>query len=181
MGARLEELAAWGLPPMLMRFARGDLPHSAFETLCEEIQYEKRRSSWDLRLDRVQTLHETGNRASAALWEHDVRDGHAFSVVYCSRTESAFEFWEVMYADDMPGPTSSLLARSEQGLFFWLFFFVIQSEFSEHGEGAYSTLAAAAKSVNFKYLVEVFRLEGDIGSDDLLDEKLRERSLMITS
>jgi hypothetical protein len=166
MGNRLEQLQAWALSPALLRIAGGDLPHPAFAAQCEPLRDDERLRSWDLNLDNARVRDETGGRLSAALWERDVGDGHSFEVVYCAkRGQGGFEFWHVMYADDTDGPDAELIARSEQGLFYWLFFPLIESEFSAHGEGAYSTLAAAAKAVSFEHLVEVFRLQEVIGSD----------------
>jgi hypothetical protein len=88
-----------------------------------------------------------------------------FEVVYCAEVDGGLEFWHIMYADDTDGPQAERIAKSEQGLFYWLFFSLIRSEFSRHGERAYSNLAEAARSVGFEHLVDVFRLEEAIGSD----------------
>ena len=139
----------------------------------------KRRETIGLNLDRAEVREETGGRTSAAFWEHDIRDGHAVEIVYCAVGRDGLEFWHVMYADDTEGPDAELVARSEQGVLDWLFFALIGSEFFEHGERAYSTLAAAAKAVAFDRLVEVFRLEQEIGSDYGRRGELIVRSLAI--
>jgi hypothetical protein len=179
MTERLEHLADWGLPPVLMAMARGELPHPAFDALCEPIQSRERWQFPDLDLSETQVLREVGDRQGLALWEHDHGDGHSFEVMYCCRTGDGLEFVHVMYADDMDGPLMRAVAKSEQGLYFWLFFHLIGSEFFRHGEGAYLTLVAAAKSVGFNFIVEVFRLEQEIGTDDQCAEKLRQKSLEI--
>jgi hypothetical protein len=99
--------------------------------------------------------------------------------MYCAREKSGFAFWNVMYADDTEGPDAQLVSRSEQGLYFWLFFRLIPAEFFKHGEAAYENLAAAAKSVGFEHLIEVFRLEEQIGTDDDGPAKVAEHSLAI--
>jgi len=159
--------------------AEGAVPHPAFAAQCEPLLVDERRERWGLDLDRVEVRAETGGQASAALWEHDVGDGHAFEVVYCVRSQDGLEFWRVMYADDTDGPDAQQIAKSEQGLFYWLFFSLIGSEFSKHSERAYSTLADAAKAVAFNHLVEVFRLEEEIGSDYDRRGELTARSLAI--
>jgi len=159
--------------------ADANLPHPAFESRCETLRCDERRSQDGLNLDRVEARDETGGNVSAALWEHDVGDGHAFEVVYCARPEVGTEFWHVLYADDADGPVAERVAISEQGLFYWLFFFLIESEFFIHGERAYSTLADAAKSVGFEHLAAVFRLEEEIGSDYERRGELTAQSLAI--
>lgn len=178
MGNRLEQLRQWGLSAPLLRIANGDLPHPAFEAWCEPLRYDERREV-GLGLDRVEARDETGGHTSAALWEQDVGDGHAFEVVYCAKVEGGLEFWHVMYADDTDGPQAERIATSEQGLLYWLFFSLIGSEFFRHGEGACSNLAEAAKSVGFEHLVDVFRLEVEIGSDYERRGELTARSLSI--
>lgn len=178
MANRIEQLRQWGLTAPLLRLADGELPHPAFDPWCEPIRHDERRAV-RLDLDRVKARDETGGRISAALWEHDVGDGHAFEVVYCMKAEGGLEFWHVMYADDTDGPQAERIAKSEQGLFYWLFFSLIQSEFFRHGERAYANLAEAAKSVGFEQLVDVFRLEKEIGSDYERRGELTERSLSI--
>ena len=181
LGNRLEQLRSWGLSPTLLRMADGELPHPAFDSKCEPLRVEERRKASGSQLDDAEARDETGGLISAALWEHDVGDGHAFEVVYCAKGQDGLEFWNVMYADDMDGPDAERVARSEQGLFYWLFFSLIRSEFFVHGEGAYATLAAAAKAVNFKHLVEVFRLEEEIGTDYARHGELIAKSLAIGS
>jgi hypothetical protein len=62
------------------------------------------------------------------------------------------------------------------------FFYIIQSEYFRHGEGAYKTLVEAAKSMEFKYLMDVFRLEGEMGSDyENQDEVVAKHSRAIES
>jgi hypothetical protein len=178
MTDRLEQLQRWGLTAPLLRLADGDLPHPAFESRCEPIRYDERRE-FGLNLDRVEARDETSGHVSAALWEHDVGYGHAFEVVYCAEAKGGVEFWHVMYADDTDGPQPERIAKSEQGLFYWLFFSLIQSEFFSRGERAYSNLAEAAKSVGFEHLVDVFRLEEEIGSDYERRGELTEQSLSI--
>ena len=173
----IEQLRAWGVSPTLLRLARGELPHPAFEAQCESVRIEERRRTWGLNLDCVEIREETGGLASAALWEHDFGDGHAFEVVYCAGGECGFQFWHVTYADDMDGPSGELIARSEQGLFYWLFFSLIGSEFSARGERAYISLAAAAKAVSFNHLLDVFHLEEEIGSEHDRRGELVVRSL----
>jgi hypothetical protein len=177
MGDRIDKLRTWGLPATLLRMADADLPHPAFEAWCETLRYDERRRQAGLNLDRVVARDESGGTVSAALWEHDLGDGHAFEVVYCAKAAGGTEFWHVLYADDTDGPEAERIARSEQGLFYWLFFSLIRSEFLIHGERAYSTLADAAKSVGFEHLVEVFRLEEEIGSDYERRDELTARSL----
>lgn len=165
METRIKQLQAWALSEKLLGLADGHYPHPAFKHWCERLRYEKRRQTPNLNLDRVEAREETGNQVSAALWEYDLGDGHAFEVVYCAKANDALEFWHVAYADDTDGPEANRIARSEQGLYYWLFFSLIQSEFHKQGERAYSTLAEAAKSVGFEHLLDVFRLEEGIGSD----------------
>ena len=179
MENRLEQLEAWGVPQILIRMADGKLPHPAFAAQCEPLRFDERWHNWGLQLERSEVRFETGGREAAALWEHDVGDGHAVEIVYCANTAKGPEYWQVMYADDMPDPESCLVARAEQGLYFWLFFFMIRSEFFLHGERAYSSLAAAAKAVHFHGLLEVFRLEEEIGSDDARRGELTQRSVAI--
>ena len=179
MGNRLEQLRAWGVSPTLLRMADGDLPHPAFAARCEPLRSNERRQAWGLDLDQAKVRDETGGRLSAALWEHDVGDGHAFEIVYCASGQRGLGFWHVLYADDTEGPDAEFVARTEQGLFYWLFFSLIGSEFCRHGERAYSTLAAAARSVAFDRLVEVFRLEEEIGSEYDRRGELVTRSLAI--
>lgn len=178
MTNRLGQLRQWGLGAPLLRISDGDLPHPAFEAWCEPLRYDERRGV-GLNLDRVEARDETGGHVSAALWEHDVGDGHAFEVVYCAEAQGSTEFWHVMYADDTDGPQAERVARSEQGLFYWLFFSLIGSEFFRHGERAYSNLVEAATSVGFEHLVDVFRLEEEIGSAYERRGELTERSLSI--
>jgi hypothetical protein len=166
------------LPENLLRIAKGGLPHPAFETWCEALRCDERRAV-GLNLDRVEARDETAGHVSAALWEHDVGDGHAFEVVYCAKVGGGLEFWHVMYADDTDGPEAERIAKSEQGLLYWLFFSLIASELSRHGEGAYFKLAEAAKSVGFEHLIAVSRLEEEIGSDYDPRGELAESSLTI--
>jgi hypothetical protein len=179
MGNRIEQLRTWGVSATLLRMAGGDFPHPAFEARCEQLGIDDRRRTWGLNLDQAEVRDETGGLESAALWEHDVGDGHAFEVVYGAFGERGVEFWHVMYADDTGGPDGKLVARSEQGLFYWLFFSLIGTEFFALGERAYASLAAAAKAVSFDHLVEVFRLEEEIGSDYDRRGELLARSLAI--
>lgn len=178
MADRLEQLQKWGLTTPLLRIADGDLPHPAFDAWCEPLRCNE-RSEVGLALDRVEVRDETGGHPSAAMWEHDVGDGHAFEVVYCVKVEGGLEFWHVMYADDTDGPQAERIAKSEQGLLYWLFFSLIGSEFFRHGERAYSALAEAAQSVGFGHLVDVFRLEEQIGSDYERRGELTARSLSL--
>ncbi len=179
MKYRLEQLRAWGLSQTLLRMADGDLPHPAFNACCEPLSIAERRRTAGMNLDGVEPRDETAGHVTAALWEHDVGDGHAFEVVYCGKNRDDIEFWHVMYADDTDEPDAERIARSEQGLFFWLFFSLIPSEFFEHGERAYATLVAAADAVEFNYLVDVFRVEEEIGSDYQRRRELVSRSLSI--
>jgi hypothetical protein len=181
MVTRLEQLVAWGLPAAVVRLAGGDLPHPAFAATCEPLRVAERQAAGVDESDQVRVRPEVCRYPSVAMWEHDVGDGHAFEVVYCVSAQEGLEFWHVTYADDMPCPDSHCIARSVQGLYFWLFFYLIQSEFFGQGEGAYNTLVAAAKTVGFKHLAEVFRLEGEVGSDyEHQGQVLRQRALAIT-
>jgi hypothetical protein len=164
---------------MILKMVAGELPHPAFAKYCEPLQLTEPNRPVQLQLDRAVARPETGGHVSIALWEHDVGDGHAFEVMYCAKAVDGLEYWNVMYADDTEGPEADLVARSEQGLYFWLFFFTIRSEFFLHGEEAYKTLAAAAKSVGFNHLVEVFRLEEEIGADYDRRRELTDRALSI--
>lgn len=179
MNNRLKQLQQWGVSQAMLRIADGHLPHPAFDAWCEPLCVDDRREI-GLNLDHVEARDETGGQVSAAMWEHDVGDGHAFEVVYCAKAEGGLTFWHIIYADDTDGPQSEPIAKSEQGLLYWLFFWLIQSEFFRHGEGAYATLAEAAKSVAFEHLVDVFRLEEEIGSDSARRGELAARSMSIS-
>jgi len=179
MGNRLEQLHVWGVPPTLIGMADGNLPHEAFQAQCEPLRVDQRRKSFGLNLDQVGALPELDGETAAALWEHDVGDGHAFEIVYCAKGPNRLHYWHVMYADDTDAPTASLVARSEQGLYFWLFFSLIPSEFHRHGERAYASLVSAAKAVGFTHLMEVFRLEEEIASDYDRCRELTEKSFAI--
>jgi hypothetical protein len=67
--ARVDQLKSWNLPPMIMRLASGDFPHPAFSAVCETPRNDEQRGRFGLRLHEVQTLAETANRPSIALWE----------------------------------------------------------------------------------------------------------------
>lgn len=162
MSKRIKQLQVWNVPEKIIAFAHAKFPHPAFEAICERLPRNEARLG--LALDQVKERAETGG-LSVALWQHDVGDGHAIEVVYCTMGAHGIEYWHVMYSDCEPAPQSQLIGRSEQGLYFWMFFFLIEPEFSLHGERAYETLVAAAKSVGFRFLIEVFRLEEEIGSD----------------
>ena len=155
MNERLDALAEWKLSPQLLALARGQLPHPAFKSKCEPLRTEERRNAWNIDLELIQHPEPGGKGRAVAMWEHDFGDGHAFEVMYCEQVEHGVEFWNVLHADDTESVRPELVARSEQGLYYWLFFFLIGSEFFVHGERAYSTLVAAANSVGFRYLKEV--------------------------
>ncbi len=179
MESRIHQLEEWNIPHTLARLAKGELPHQAFRVMCEPIRSKRSEEIAVGPLDKSYARDETEGVESVALWERNHHDGHSFDIVYCGRTEAGFIVWNVEYADDMPGPTSTVIGVSEQGVLFWLFFFLIPSEFARYGERAYNTLAEAAKSVDFKHLVEVFRLEEEIGADFSRRNELSEASRRI--
>ena len=56
----------------------------------------------------------------------------------------------------MDGPDRELVARSEEGLYFWLFFYLIAAEHFRHrtNHDAVDTLNAAAESVRLATFLE---------------------------
>lgn len=149
--------------------------------MCQPIKFDKRNEFIGARLEEMQPIGPSGIRPAVALWENDCCDGHAFDVLYCERFDDETEFWNVSYADDMDEPNSNRVARSEQGLFFWLFFFLIPAEYFRHrvNQDAFDSLTAAAESVGFRYLSDVMKFEEEFGSDENVLRLICERSLMI--
>lgn len=178
---RLTQLAAWSLSPHLLAMARNELPHPAFDTVCQPIKFNQRNEFLGVRLEEVQAIGPSGVRPAVAMWENDCFDGHAFDILYCERAGSEVEFWNVQYADDMEEPNAELVARSEQGLFFWLFFSLIPAEYFRQitHQDAFDALKAAADAVGFRYFYEVMKFEEEFGSDENARRLICERSLMI--
>ncbi|MGA2233129.1 MAG: hypothetical protein ABSH22_19680 [Tepidisphaeraceae bacterium] len=182
MANRLEQFAAWPLSPALLAIAQNELPHPVFRAKCQPIRFDQRQKMFGLRLNEGQVVGPSGKRPAIALWENDFGDGHAFEVMYLERPGDQIEFWNVLYADEIDGPDYELVARSEQGLFFWLFFFLVPACYLQHrtNQGAFDALSAAAKSVHFRYLSDVIRFEEEFGSDERARMLIRQRSVRVT-
>jgi len=180
---RFEQLADCSLSPPLLALARRALPHPAFASKCQPIRLDLRRKVFDLCLKEVQNVGQFGKRQAVAMWENDFGDGHSFEVMYCKCMSEKLEFWNVWYADDTDGPDPELVAVSEQGLYFWLFFYIIPIQYFQHktNQDAFDALCAAAASVYFRYLSDVMKFEEEYGSDENSRTLIRQRSIAITA
>jgi hypothetical protein len=146
------QLAALGLSSGLMALASGNPPHPAFAYRCGLVY-------------KFPEIHpEERPEGLVPLWECGT------AVVGCVQTPQGLEFvrWSVE-ADDPP----ELIARSEQGLLFWLFSYLIEDADWEDEEAAVRRLRAAAVAVAFRYFDEVNEFQQQRGSDPSYDELLR--------
>ena len=178
---RIEQLQTWRLPASLLAIARGELPHPAFQAKCQPIRFALGRDQFGLDLKTVQQVGPSGKRPAVAMWENLFGDGHSCEIMFCEHADGRNEFWNVWYADDTDGPDPELVARSEQGLYFWLFFYLIPVQYfrSATNQEAFDTLSAAAESVGFSYLDEAMKFEEEFGSAEGSRRLIRERSVSV--
>ena len=183
MADRFEQLEHCSLSPQLLALSRGALPHPAFASKCQPIRVDLRRNVFDFRLNEVQDVGPFGKRSTIAMWENDFGDGHSFEVMYCKCMSEKLEFWNVLFADDTDGPDPELVAVSEQGLYFWLFFYLIPAEYFKHrtNQDAFDALSAAAASVHFRYLSDVMKFEEEYGTDENSRTLICQRSIAIVT
>jgi hypothetical protein len=111
------------------------------------------------------------------LWE-DADGSSLFMTVYAKPTPGGPEFWSVLFDEDDPEPnTGSLLARTEQGLLFWVFDSLFRRQLGMP-EAANWDLPALADRLGFRYLPELRAYRRDcwagIDSDDRLWDLVRE-------
>jgi hypothetical protein len=160
-----------------------DFPHPAFKTMCHPIHFKEHRVPFGLQLELIQEIGPSGSGPAVALWEHDHCDGHAFEIMFCEGKDGSIEFWNVLYTDDMDGPVPELVGRSEQGLYYWLFFYLIPAQFfrSNTKEQAYHDLRAAAQAAGFQYFEDVLKFEEEVGAAENSYLLIRQQSVQIKS
>jgi hypothetical protein len=164
---RLEQLESFALPPNILALALGRPPHPLFERICQPLKIQERSEVLGCDLTGIQEPGISGDGKSIALWEEDHEDGHCFDIFYAVNDDEGIEYWHVRYADDMDGPDAKRVAKSEQGLFFWLFFYLIGHAYfvAKMHETALQDLRAAAGDVGVRHLENVMTLEEEIGTD----------------
>src|SRR5262249_8661189 len=125
---RRSQLEALGLSPALVRLATQKYPHPAFEFPCEEPYrcYSVPAEYWPADF--------------TPLWEC------CEEVVGCRGTAEGVEFlaWDL---ETLGQPER--LARSEQGLFFWLFSYLIEYEEWDDEAAALGRLREASAAIGF--------------------------------
>jgi hypothetical protein len=139
---RRSQLEALGLSPGLIALATQQYSHLAFGFRCEEPYrcYSVPAEYWPVDF--------------APLWECTE------TVVGCRRTPSGLEFVDwYLEAGDPP----KLIARSEQGLLFWLFSYLIEDHDWDDEPAARRELAEAAAAVGFRQLAEVEKFQEKFG------------------
>lgn len=81
---------------------------------------------------------------------------------------------------DAEGSPSEVIARSEQGLLFWLFSYLIEDRDWHDPDKDEAELRSAAKAVGFRYFDEVDQFQRKFGASGNYATLLRERALSIS-
>jgi hypothetical protein len=111
-----------------------------------------------------------GNDVIIALWEC------GYNVIGCRIADKRLDF-VTLYVED---PTAiTLIARSEQGLLFWLFSWIIEDQDWANEESTLARLRTAAAAVGFRSFDEVEKFEREFGNRTNYEELLRARSLQL--
>lgn len=178
MSERLQQLARWSMSPPLLALVRGEPPHPAFRKFCRPI-LGNGDPWWALGLDAVASEGPFGG-PSVALWGQDFGDGHHSEVVHCDRTDQGFAFWPSGTTDSCSeeDEAPTLIAHTEQGLFFWLFFHLIEDQDMQE-ERALEMVREAAEAVGFLYLEDCLACQKAVGSQPECHELLLQRSVEV--
>jgi hypothetical protein len=139
---RQSQLEGLGLSPALMALPIQQYPHPAFAFRCEEPYrcYAVPAEFWPA--DFI------------PLWECTE------TVVGCRPTAAGMEFLD-WYLESADPP--EVIARSEQGLYFWLFSYLIEDQDWDDELAARRELAEAATAVGFRQLAEVEAFQQEFG------------------
>jgi len=140
MTKREKALASLGLSPPLLALVNGELAHPAIPEVCRPVRRKLLAPRGD------------GLGALVPLWEDATGTPEFFDVLYAKRTPAGPEFYSVIY-EQGDEPCTTLLARTEQGLLFWLFYWFMEREESDAQEGW--NLPALASTLGFHYLQQV--------------------------
>ncbi len=132
---RLDALRAFGLSPTLLALASEQWPHPAFEFPCGHPYrcYSVPDEYWP--------------EPFVPLWECTE------TVVGCRRETGGLVFLD-WYLESLDPPER--LARSEQGLLFWLFSYLAEWEEWDSEEAALGRLREAAAVVGFRYFEQLW-------------------------
>ena len=174
MNERCTLLERWGLSPALVHLVAGALPHPLFRRACEVIQPHHRVSSWA----EVEGPDRDQPRAGEPLWGRDLGGARYYEVVYCVRSQDGrFEFWWVPCSisnDQEP----RLVARSEQGLYFWLFSHLLDVRYEWLDRTVTDEdYREAAEAVGFRHLTDLIRFRtAEARWVALYEERLRHRA-----
>jgi hypothetical protein len=167
--ASQKDLDAMRLPPAVIALTTGAYPHPLFEGYClppNDDCFPKGRCD-EGTPDDLYGL-------AIPLWEHG---NSVYEVgvwgVFCFRSEAGeLEYWS--YDRWFKGPTEpeELIAVHEQGLFFWVFWTIVDYH-NESGEAWKAPLVAAAESIGFRHLDKVIAFHKE--SFSLPDKERKER------
>jgi hypothetical protein len=157
-GGRRKALESLGLSPRVVSLAMAEWPTEAFEFRCGP-------------LDRYLALPDGVWPSDALpLWEC------CGSIVGCRRAGGGLEF----IALDVEIPWQlDLLARSEEGLLFWLFSYLIEDQDWDDEPLAIQALADAAAAVGFRRLAEVDQFQQRFGGRPGYGQLLRAAASVI--
>jgi hypothetical protein len=156
---RRSQLAELGLSPALLDLASERWPHRAFEFPCGHVYrcYAVPDEYWP--------------EGFIPLWECTEE------VVGIRKTPTGSEF----LAWDLESPDSpERLARSEQGLFLWLFSYLIEYEEWENEVAAMERLRAAAAAVGFRYFDRIYEFACRHGQELNYRESVRAEAWAIS-
>jgi hypothetical protein len=155
---RRQALELLGLSPGIVALAMGEWPTEAFEFRCG-------------RLDRSLAL-------PAGVWPPDALPlwECCGSIVGCRRAGGGLEF--IGLDVEVPGNVHRL-ARSEEGLLFWLFSYLIEDQDWDDEPSARRAIAHAAAALGFRRLDEVDQFQQQLGGRTDYDELLRAAALEI--
>jgi len=153
---RIEQLIAWGLSPPLIALARGEVVHPLLRYQCQEpsdywgvgLDFDRVGPLWPIEWSEGEPYHLEG----AAVWGRDAGDGHWFEVMWCCSERDELRFYLADYPNDCEPEPPELIARSEQGLLFWLYCRLLDSGRDEH------EMNGVAEAIGFKYPAEAIAL-----------------------
>jgi hypothetical protein len=173
-------LEAFGVPEGVMALALGELPHPLFTWLClppNDLCFPAGQITED-------RWGEEPRLIGLPLWEH----GSVYEVgvygVSVRRTRRRLEYWNYDICGEAETPPDALIATSEQGLFFWLFWDIVERE-NQAGDAWREPVRVAAELIGFRYAEEAMAFHADwsrgwnAGNQDFHHRLLRKRCLRL--
>jgi hypothetical protein len=147
-----------GLSPPLLALVTGELSHPAIPQVCRLISP-----------DRAPRADEPAGLVP--LWEDAGSSPEFFETVYAKPTPGGSVFWSIIFEEGEEPDPGSLFAGSEQGLLFWLFYWLL--EYQERESAGAWNLPALAATLGFHYLNQVLAFRRACSAMPGLDDDLR--------